>query len=335
MTYSIVGAGAVGAFGCSKADLASATSSDTVSLSKHTISAADKAVDVDCFKADATHLTTFLPKNQLRRTDHFSQLALLATYLALEHTGVTEFHDKGEDIGLIVATGYGAVGSTCSFKDSINSNGDIGASPMQFTKSVHNQACSHMAIQLGVTGPNLTVSQHYLSFHTALQTACIWLEENRVKRVIVGGVDEFSDVHGYSRLRFLNERFSGDSYYPGIHDRSVFPGEGAGFFLLEKQKDRDYPQISMPTIGRVDENTKDCLERCERTIIYGDSSSRKISNGTLPENNRENSRCLYGEFPTASAIDLAYALFTGKPNMTTCCMQLTNENRCGILTITG
>lgn len=334
MEYTIAGVGVVGGFGCSLTELANTVSSGKAPLSKQIISNGEEAVEVACCKAETDQLDKFLPRKQMRRTDHFSKMALLATYLAFEDKETPAKNWEGDDTGIIVASGYGSVGSTCLFKDSFIEYGDKGASPTMFSRSVHNQASSHLAIQLGITGPNLTISQHYLSFHAALQTACIWLEEKRVKRVIVGGVDEFVEVLGYSRLRFLNEKNEISSFYSSLQNPALIPGEGAGFFLLEKKNDRDSAKIAMPVIGRMDNNLADYYNKAERVIAYANIDPEKIDNFNPWLQGKENPRQWYGEYPTASALDLAYVLLANRKNETTCCMQITSDNSYGIVMMT-
>lgn len=298
------------------------------------MNSSEKSIEIECFKADHQPLVNFLPKNRLRRTDHFSQLSLLATFLALKNCNLTPDDIAGDETGIIIATGYGATGSTCSFKDSIFESGDIGPSPIMFTKSVHNQASSHLAIQLGITGPNLTISQHYLSFHAALQTACIWLEENRVKRIIVGGVDEFGDILGYSRHRFLHVQCQ-ENDCPALQNKNNIPGEGAGFFIVEKRAHRGAPTIELPIIGKRDKNDLYQHFAADRTIYYDNTNvttpAESCSKNNLSQS--ENPRRLYGEFPTAPAIDFGYAIATATKGQSISCTQITSENHFGTIKI--
>ena len=88
--------------------------------------------------------------------------------------------------------------------------------------SLHNTPASHLAIQLGATGPSLTPSLFEDLVPMALLSARLWLEEGRVERVLVGAVDELSDLTGYLWAR-------GPGGPP--------PGEGAAFLLLSRRED--------------------------------------------------------------------------------------------------
>jgi len=170
--------------------------------------------------ADTSDLTRYVPKSKLRRVDHYSRMALLAAGRAIENTGQGEAA-KGE-VGLIVATGYGALNSTFSFLDSYIEKGDRLAAPTFFSGSVHNAAAAYISICYGITGPCLTVSQFDLSFVSALITAGSWLETGKARAVLVGTVDEWSEVTGYCM-----ESCSVDGSCGAF-------GEGAAFFWVTR-----------------------------------------------------------------------------------------------------
>jgi 3-oxoacyl-[acyl-carrier-protein] synthase II len=103
--------------------------------------------------ADTSCLTDFVPKRELRRIDHFSQLALAGAFLALKDAGIDRLESKST--GLVICSGYGSSRTTFSFLDSIIENGDDCASPTLFSNSVHNSAAGHISILLTLSGPSL------------------------------------------------------------------------------------------------------------------------------------------------------------------------------------
>lgn len=181
---------------------------------------------------DVSPLERFFPKRALRRMDRFSRLALLGACLCLEDAGLLQEKGKGgvqsgdKSMGLILATGYGAAATTFAFLDSCIDDGDALASPTHFSNSVHNAAAANVAIQLGMEGPALTVSQFGFSFASALATAALWLHEGRAATILLGGVDEACDVLAYCHGRLA----------PGQQDAAAVAGEGGAFFLLRKSQ---------------------------------------------------------------------------------------------------
>ena len=284
----------------------------------------------ELFKAKTDKITDFFPKKLLRRTDHFSKMALLAASLAIEDSGESRKNWSGDETGIIIATGYGSINSTCLFKDSIFASSDKGPSPLLFSRSVHNQAASHLAILLGITGPNLTVSQHYLSFHCAMQTAFLWLTEKRVRRVIVGGVDEYNDVLAYCRKRFLQTDIK-KTADPSLQDNTCIPGEGAGFFLLEESDTKKGPVLDMVVIGRKTDKLSADTRKQRKTVCY--DCSRPSSVMSEKDTGNRDPRRFYGEFPTAAALDLAYALCSAPGGQDISSIQITGGQNYGIIDI--
>ena len=98
--------------------------------------------------------------------------------------------ESRERLGVIIASGYGALKTTFAFLDSYLDFGYACSSPTHFSNSVHNAAAAHVSMQLQATAPSLTVSQFEMSTASALLTAAQWLAERRVERVLLGAVDE-------------------------------------------------------------------------------------------------------------------------------------------------
>jgi 3-oxoacyl-[acyl-carrier-protein] synthase II len=179
-------------------------------------------------------LERYISPRELRRIDHYSQLALLGAHLALEDAGVAAKDLKR--LGVAIATGYGPSRSMFKFLDSILNDGIACASPSHFAASVHITASAYIAMKLGIEGPDHTVSQFEMSLPSALLTACAWLEEDRLDAVLLGGVDEYCDVLGYSWRRFFEQGDDVEMCPLDTGRQSAVPGEGAAFLLLTRGK---------------------------------------------------------------------------------------------------
>jgi 3-oxoacyl-[acyl-carrier-protein] synthase II len=267
------------------------------------------------FLVDTSLLENFAPKKSLRRIDHFSQMALLGAFLALEDAGMAS--PDGQRTGLVLCSGYGASGTTFSFLDSVINDGDACASPTLFSNSVHNSAAGHISILLKLGGPCMTVSQFGLSVHSALLSACMWLDEGRVDQVLFGAVDEYCDVLGYCFQRFFgkSENMIMKPLTPGL--QSAMPGEGAAFFLLSKSEinPSKYGSIVDVRTGRSPGAELALSSKCDLLILGADGHKYCDSfyKDVIPED--AETACyspLYGSFPTGPAFDLAIAALSIK-----------------------
>ena len=66
--------------------------------------------EMPVYLCDTSPLEAFLNKRALRRVDHFSRLALLGSFLALEDADMLQADH--ENFAIIIATGYGASNTT-------------------------------------------------------------------------------------------------------------------------------------------------------------------------------------------------------------------------------
>lgn len=123
-----------------------------------------------------------------RRLDGLSRRALCAARLALQDAAV-EMADP-ERVGVLMTTGYGALASTFAFLDDVIDKGDGLASPLLFSRSVHNAPAFTISSALGIRGPTLTVTGFGLPWAQGLATALDWLERQVVDQVLLGSADE-------------------------------------------------------------------------------------------------------------------------------------------------
>ncbi len=229
----IEGIGAVGGFGCGISVLSRALTEASSSPGTFDLSTGSGTVRIPAFLADVSRLGEFIPVRTLRRIDRFSRLALLGSHLALADAELPEA--ERSRLGIIIASGYGATGITYAFLKSFISDGDICASPTYFANSVHNSAAAHISIQLGATGPSLTVTHFHLSVPSALATARLWLAEGRVQRVLFGAVDELSELIGYVRFRMRHAPPDTPMTPLWTEMETSIPAEGAAFLLLARE----------------------------------------------------------------------------------------------------
>nr|WP_320050725.1 beta-ketoacyl synthase N-terminal-like domain-containing protein [uncultured Desulfuromonas sp.] len=259
------------------------------------------------FLAKTDGLDDFVPKRALRRLDHYSRLALLGGSMALADAGITE--EKRENIGVIVASGYGAVATTFGFLDSVLEDGDHCASPTAFSNSVHNVAGAYLSMQLGIHGPNLTLSQFEMSVSAALHNAVCWLQQGRVDTVLVGGVDEHCDVLNYCYGRyFANDPVPSHIEPFALEKQTAIPGEGAAFLVLCRDpKKARYGYIDALCGGHVDRSGDTLIQRSP--VLLGVDGHRHTASWYRQSIGTPKTSCshVYGSLPCGQAFDLVAA----------------------------
>lgn len=315
MHVAIEGIGVVGGFGSGTKSLREALSTGRPTVSSlPLVHGSSRGTKISAIVADTGPLERFIPKRNLRRVDHYSKLALLGASLALEDAGIGA--NAAKDMGVVIATGYGPHRTTFAFLDSFLGDGDALSSPTQFTHSVHNAAAAHISIQLGLTGPALTVGQFETSVASALLTACCHLEQGQVRSILFGAVDEYSDVLGYCWQRLFGQQPDDASMRPFDFERqSAIPGEGAAFFVLTRHPEKTpYGFLTSVTTGHADLISKNETVPDDPCLLVG-------ADGHLDTAPRYSDLCagrdavpcytpLYGSLPTGQAFDLAVAALT-------------------------
>jgi 3-oxoacyl-[acyl-carrier-protein] synthase II len=304
----IEGVGVVGGFGCGIHDLSRALTGNARSPGTLALSTGSGPVTIPAFRADVSRLEEFLPVRTLRRIDHFSRLGLLGSHLALADAEMPEAERR--QLGIIIASGYGAAGITYAFLKSFISDGDIGASPTYFSSSVHNSAAAHISIQLGAKGPNLTVSEFHLSVPSALATARIWLAEERVQRVLFGAVDELSELIGYIRYRTRDASPTASMTPLRTEVETSIPAEGAAFLLLARENTSrgGYCTLDASTTGSLPIPGLPFPE--PGLLVLGADGCRESGRRYAEVAQNTRVACytpLYGSMPAGPAFDLAAA----------------------------
>ena len=308
MRIAIKGIGVVGGFGCGVSDLAAALENGQSRVTEMTIPSAQGPLQLPAFRAETSRLEEFVPKRALRRIDHYSKMGLLGAYLALQDGGLL-----GSDLsrlGIVIASGYGATATTFAFLDSIIGAGDICASPTHFANSVHNSAAANISMLLGAKGPSLTVSQFDMSVPSALISARQWLAEGRVDAVLLGAMDELSDLTGYLWYRKHGPHSSNRISPLKIDSDSSILGEGAAFLLLTRMdQGQAYCAIDELEVGSLFDGQLSLPD--DALLVLGSDGRSELGaryRSLLPRDSRVACYApLYGSMPAGAAFDLACA----------------------------
>ncbi|MEZ4525300.1 MAG: beta-ketoacyl synthase N-terminal-like domain-containing protein [Desulfobacterales bacterium] len=297
MKIAMAGIGVAGGFGCGLSALRSALESGKVLPQITTVHSAKGDMEVPALLADTARISDFIPEKALRRNDHYTRLALLGCFLALEDAGLRNANLNR--MGIIVATGLGSTCNTLDFENIVEGNNAI-CSPTRFSNSVHNAAAAHISIFLNACGPNLSINQFDMSLPSAIMAAGCWLREGRTEIVLVGGVDEFSNVMAYYRHNCCAR----DGKF------RVPVGEGCAFFVLTARPElARYGYISEAAVGNAEKGKipvpDDAAVLCERESYRKD---RKVYERHLAKNQPVASFShLYGNLPAGMGFDLAIA----------------------------
>ncbi len=287
------------------------------------------------YQVDIAPVNRFVSGAVSRRMNRFAKLAVLGAALALEDAG-WEIPPRRNDIGLVLASGYGASKSTFDFLDSMIEGEGQYPSPTLFSNSVHSSAASHVSIVMDLGGPCLTVSQFEMSPLSALLTAREWLLEGRVEAVLFGAVDEICPVLGYCYDQFFGVHADGP-IEPFAWDRqTAVMGEGAAFLLLQRGQE-DHARY-----GHINEATwtqsRHFTPPADRLLVLG-ADGHTCYARDYRRLSEQAQRCtaytpLYGSLPGGQAFDIAIAALAmeseSEPRRI-CSVKCDAQGNCGVI----
>jgi 3-oxoacyl-[acyl-carrier-protein] synthase II len=331
---NIAGIGLAGGFGTGKEALLNAMHNGGKPNGTVSVQSASGQLDLAAYQADISGVGRFVSAGAARRMNRFGKLAVLGASLALEDAGWA-MPVKRKDVGLVVASGYGAAKSTFDFLDSmIDDNGGF-PSPTLFSNSVHSSAVSHLGITLELGGPCLTVNQFEMSPISALLTARNWLEEGQVEAVLLGVVEEICPVLAYCYDQFFGPGANGPIEPFAWEKQTAVMGEGAAFMLLT----RDDTESRYGYIGRLlwTQSQNFAVPAGSTLVLGSDGQACCAKHYHRIYDKAANSTAftpLYGSLPAGQFFDIAIAgvLAEQDPRYNKICsVKCDAEGNCGVI----
>lgn len=213
-------------------------------------SGASLAADIDRFDTSAmkSHRAglvrefkakDFIPVMKLRRMNNLSRMGLAAAKIAISETGLDVAGLARTEIGVAIGTAFGPVQTSVEYLREYMARGAALAPPQLFAESVANAPGSHIAIEHGFEGFNVTFTQRESSALTALMFACGQIAKGTTKAALCGGVDEMNEVlySVFDRIGALARASSELAEEGRPFDRrrnGMLVGEGSAAFVLER-----------------------------------------------------------------------------------------------------
>ena len=174
----------------------------------------------------------FDPK-RIAYLDRFAQIGLVAAREAVCDAGLSFTRETAAET--IIATGSSLGGKQIEDDGylQIYGQGAQRLHPFTITKSMHNALSSHLAMEMGITGPAWTVSTACSSANHAIGQAFWMVRHGAAECALVGGSETpftLGVLRAWEAMRVL----SSDTCRPFSKDRKgLVLGEGAAMLVLE------------------------------------------------------------------------------------------------------
>jgi len=181
----------------------------------------------------------YMEKKRAKRLGYSTQLALAASKLALEMSGIDLKSQNLDRIGVLFGNGIGNIETLVDNQDIFRDKGPSRVSPFFVPMFMPNASAGEISIEWGLRGPNYGLVSACASSNHALGMAADLIRMGYADAMISGGTEAVTHplcFAGFSQARALSTRNDDPegASRPFDKDRDGFViGEGAGVLLLE------------------------------------------------------------------------------------------------------
>jgi 3-oxoacyl-[acyl-carrier-protein] synthase II len=180
----------------------------------------------------------FIAPMKMRRMNALSRLGVAAAKLAIEDCGAT----LPPHTGVAIGTAFGPVQTSVEYMQEYVAKGASLAPPQLFAESVANAPGSHIAIEWGLRGFNVTITQRESSALAAAMYAATQVVKGTTSAALIGGVEEANEM-----LFSVLDRIGALAYegHPGL-----ILGEGSAVLVAGAGTRRPYGWLAGFGIAR-------------------------------------------------------------------------------------
>ncbi|MBN9336245.1 MAG: beta-ketoacyl-ACP synthase II [Chryseobacterium sp.] len=183
----------------------------------------------------------YLDRNEIKRSDLFTQYAIYAAAQAMEDSGLNFKDFDPFDIGVIWGTGQGGMETfENEVIDYVSGDETPRFSPFFVPKLIANMASGMISMKYGLRGINYTTVSACATSNTAFMDAFNYIRWGKAKVIVSGGSEAPitpASLGGFSSMKAMSTRNDSpkNASRPYDVERDGFiMGEGAGALILEE-----------------------------------------------------------------------------------------------------
>lgn len=185
-----------------------------------------ETTEYDYFKSIEPDYDNYVDNKMIRRMSRIIKMGVAASLTCLRNAEVEN------PAAILTATAYGCLEDSSAFLRRMIEYEEKLLSPTAFIQSTHNTVGSQIALLLKCHNYNNTIVHNAFSFENALTESRLLLQEG-IGPVLVGAIDEITND-----LHTILSRFG--LYRKPVGSTGNIAGEGAAFFLLDKDPGKGY-----------------------------------------------------------------------------------------------
>ena len=184
--------------------------------------------------------TQFLEKKEARKMDRFTQIALVASDMAMADAGLNRDNIDPDRVGVVFGSG---IGGLITFQQEViefgKGDGTPRFNPYFIPKMILDIAAGQISMRHNLRGPNFAVVSACASSTNAIIDAFTYLRLGKADIILTGGSEAVineAGVGGFNAMKAMSERNDdpASASRPYDKDRDGFVmGEAAGVLVLE------------------------------------------------------------------------------------------------------
>ncbi len=185
--------------------------------------------------------TKYLDRNEVKRSDLFTQYALYSASQAIADSGLNLSGIDPFDIGVIWGVGQGGMETfETEVENYVTGNYTPRFSPFFVPRLIVNMASGMISMKFGLQGINYTTVSACATSNTAIMDAFNYIRWGKAKVFVTGGSEAPitpASIGGFSAMKAMSTRNNdpSTSSRPFDQNRDGFVmGEGAGALILEE-----------------------------------------------------------------------------------------------------
>jgi 3-oxoacyl-[acyl-carrier-protein] synthase II len=185
------------------------------------------------------HAEDFIDRKETRRMDLFTQYAIAAAEMAIQHSALNLDSLNKDRVGVIVSSGIGGMDTFEKQSRTLIERGPSRISPFFIPMLISDIAPGYISIRFGFKGPNFSTVSACASSSHAIGEAFRTIQRDDAEVMICGGAEATITplgVAGFNSMKALSTRNDAPhkASRPFDKNRDGFVmGEGAGIVVLE------------------------------------------------------------------------------------------------------
>jgi 3-oxoacyl-[acyl-carrier-protein] synthase II len=147
--------------------------------------------------------TDFVSRKQVRRIDRFAQLSVAAAQQAVDDAGILHNGHNRDEIGTIVGSGIGGLGTLFQQAAVLLEKGADKVSPFLAPMMIADMGAAQVSIALELKGPNYCTTSACSSGSDAIGTAFDMIKHGEVGTMLAGGSESIMNPLGFAAFNAL------------------------------------------------------------------------------------------------------------------------------------